>query len=85
MVLICHDIDTQTMPISTLTASTNALANGKLENDDNSTPSQRTCGGYGQSGQLPIVSVPGLVQRPNAINAKRAITGHKTVEAPSKS
>lgn len=87
MSLSCHDIGTQSMTIFfTLTASINALTNAQLEENDKSTLPQHTCGGCGQSGHLLVLSVPGLVQRPNAINAKRAITGHKTVEAsPSKS
>lgn len=62
-------------------ASINALVNAKLDKDGNSAPPD--CTGNVDSLATYVGIVPGLVQRPNALNAKNIITGHKTVKAPS--
>lgn len=81
-VLAAHDIDTQNRPISALMASINPLVNAKLGKNENFVLPVHTAGDV-HSLVTYIGIVPGLIQRRNALNTKRAIIGHETVDAPN--
>ena len=79
-----HDAGTQNRPSYAHMASINALVNAKPDKYNISTPPDCTCWDV-DSLVTYVRIVPEFVQRPKILNAKRAITGHKTREAPRRS
>lgn len=77
-------IDTQNGPISALMAFINPWLLANLTRMI-ILPCQTVFAGNVDSLATYIGIVPGLIQRPNTLNAERAIIGHETVEAPNNS